>query len=128
MIRVLFFLALCLPGLAWGQQPSLPTPLHGCGTMSVTTASQAVTTANITLCPNSPAFPAGPLGVPLRIEVQQNSSVGAYVCWLGGTCTTVGEFTAPGVSNVKGVQFLNIATQPPTIITATGTAVIYVEW
>ena len=103
-------------------------PFSGQGTMSVTTASQAVTSANVTKAPNSSAFPTSglPLGV-LRLKMQAGASGQLAVCWQGGTCTTsVGELLAADESRI--VTLPVFSANPPTLIASTGTIAVEVEW
>ena len=109
---------------------TLGPPTNGYGTMSVTTASTTISSANITLGPNSAAFPttAGfPFG--LTVTVQGNSAAGVSFCPLGGTATaTNGLVLTAGQSVTKDLRALTLATQPPSIIALTGMATVYIEW
>ena len=109
-------------------QVTIPPPFIGQGTMSVTTSSQAVSSANVTKAPNSGAFPTSvlPLGV-LRIKQQAGTSGNLAVCWQGGTCTTsVGELLTADESRI--VTLPVFSANPPTLIASTGTITVEVEW
>ena len=128
--RSIVFLGLFAPCIAMAQSIILPPAVSGQGTMSVGTTSTAVSSANITLAPNSGGFPGKnlPAGY-IRVKLQSTATANITVCWLGGTCTaTNGEVLAPGESTTKGLQFLNLSGQTPTIIAASGTQPVEVEW
>lgn len=125
-MRKLLFLALLVPFAAHAQSyvVTTPIPFSGQGVMSVTTASQAVATANVTKAPNSIGFPVTvlPVGV-LRVK----AAAAISVCWQGGTCTaTNGELLAAGESRIVALQAFS--TTPPTMIAVTGTVAVEVEW
>lgn len=130
MKRALCIIGMFLPCAAMAQAVILPPAVSGQGTMSVGTTSTAVTTANLTLAPNSGSFPGKnlPTGY-IRIKLQGTATANVTVCWLGGICTaTNGEVLMPGESSTKGLQFLNLGAQTPTIISASGTQPVEVEW
>jgi hypothetical protein len=126
----LFLLAIGLGTTAARAQPAniQPAPLHGCGTIAVPTSSTAINSATITLCANAQVFPPGQLVVPLKVKVQALSPSAVYLCKQGGTCSTTGELVVAGESVTTNLNAQNIATQPPTIIGVTGTAIVYLEW
>jgi hypothetical protein len=126
----LFLLAIGVGTTAAHAQPAniQPAPMHGCGTMAVPTSSTAINSANITLCINAQAFPGAQLVIPLKVKVQGLSPSAVYLCKQGGTCATTGEFLATGESVTVNLNSQNIGTQPPTIIGASGTAIVYLEW
>ena len=115
------------PGAARADVAILPPTLHGCGIVTLTSASTPIVAANVTLCANSAPFPTGVMGFPMTAKNLATSGGIATVCWLGGLCGTVGEILAVGEGSQKGVQFLNVAVQPPTATAALG-ASLYVEW
>jgi hypothetical protein len=114
---------------AYAQTQVYPPPLSGLGTITATTSSQSINTANVTVSTNSGAFPSAnlPRGY-LRLKVLQSQAAAVTVCWLGGTCSALaGEVIAIGEAVTKSISW-NIGTQPPTIISASGSVVVEVEW
>ena len=103
-------------------------PFSGQGVMSVTTTSQVVSSANVTLAPNSIAFPAAGLPIELlRVKLQPGASANLSVCWRGGTATaTNGELLSADESRI--VALPAFATNPPTMISVSGTVAVEVEW
>lgn len=129
---ILAALALLAAPAAWGQsaQPVnvYPPFLAGQGTMTATGSSQPISSANVTLTTNSPAFPTGQ-SVNGYLRVKNAGTSAVYVCWLGGTCaSSSGEPVAAGEAVTKGIRFLNFGTTPPSVIAGTGPQAIEVEW
>lgn len=130
MSRILLLLALFGVPIAANAQVNYPLspPFAGQGIMSVTTASQAVASANVTKAPNSIGFPSSvlPLGV-LRVKIQAGAAASVSVCWQGGTCTAAnGELMAADESRI--VTLSTFSANPPTMIAASGTVSVEVEW
>jgi hypothetical protein len=128
-MRRLWLLAfLLLPGETMAQNWIAPPPFSGQGTVSVTTASKAISAANVTATTNSSAFPASRLPNAV-LRVKNGGAVTAYICWLGGTCTSaVGEPIAAGEAITKRLGALNLSTTPPTAIAASSTVTLEIEW
>jgi hypothetical protein len=131
MLRFLIILALlALPAGSRAQTVIWPAPVHGCGTITATVASAAISAATLTLCTNSPAFPgpSGTISVPIKFKVQGAATAGVYICKFGGTCTAAsGEMLGVGESATLGVQNLN-ATPSISILAVSGSQPVYVEW
>lgn len=115
------------PGIATGITAIVPTTIRGQGNFTASTSSTAIN-ASLSRTVNANPFPTAALGGTITLEPQANASVGAYVCWQGGTCTAaIGEYLAPGQSRTVSLPGQNMTTQPPTVI-STGTPVIVVLW
>lgn len=103
---------------------SLPPPLNGYGTLSVSTSSVAIST--LTKGPSSLNYPTGALPssyITIRNSVSSASIL--YVCWFGGTCTSsVGEPIAIGETAVRN---LGGSTVSPTVISG-GTSTLIAGW
>lgn len=126
--RIWLLLFLLLPGGALAQTWVAPPPLSGQGTVSVTTASKAISSANVAATTNSPAFPASRLPNAL-LRVKNAGAVSAYICWLGGICTSSnGEPIAAGEAITKRLGALNLSSTPPTAIAASSTVTLEIEW
>ena len=126
MRRLLLAALVMMPVSAEAQLPGINTPiaaplLMGCATMTVTTSSAQITSANVTLCQNS-KFPTA--SMQLYVNVQGSSANPVYLCPLGGTCTTVGMLLGVGQGVTKSLNWL---VQPPSVV-STGTATLYLEW
>lgn len=122
--------ALMFPIAASAQTLIAPVPFAGQGTMTVTTASQTVSGANVTLTTaNSVAFPPTGVSLPtgmLRVKLQVGASGNLTVCWRGGTCTaTNGEVLAAG--EARTVSLPSFAGLPPTMFGSASVAV-ELEW
>ena len=114
---------------AWAQTNSVPPFLGGQGTMALTSASQTINTANVTVTGASGPFPASRLPHQyLTVKVQGASTISVAVCWLGGTCTMAsGEVIAGGETQTRNIS-ASFAANPPTIIASTGTPTVTLEW
>lgn len=106
-----------------------PVPFAGQGIMTVTSASQAVSVANVTTAPNSSVFPPSNAPLPtglMRVKLQFTATANLTVCWRGGTCTaTNGEVLAPGESRVVAVPTFSIN---PVTMFASSSVSVEVEW
>lgn len=106
-----------------------PAPLSGQGAATTTANTSTAVNGALTTTANSAAFPTGtlPNGI-ITIEPEGTASTGAYVCWLGGTCSAaVGEYLAPGQSVTVALPTQSMATQPPTLFSTAAIAVV-VKW
>jgi hypothetical protein len=112
---------------AFAQTAIVPATIHGCGTVTATAASAAITAA-VTLCPNSPPLPGGGSStIALKVKVQGNATAGVYVCKFGGACTTSGELLLAGESGTFGIN-RDINAGPPTVLAVSGSQPVYLEW
>jgi hypothetical protein len=124
-VRYLIFLAALLLSVSAQAEvtPIVPPPVHGCGTMAVTTSSQYINAANITLCTGSAPFPTAGYPIQLTVHNEGNSSSAITLCPLG-SCG-VGEYIETGRAIQKT---LSVVAWPPSLIGVTGTATAYLEW
>lgn len=122
--------ALAAAGPAWAQAPTIVSPAatSGFGTVSVSTSSIALST--VTLGPSSAAFPVG--GLPNQQIAVSNSPASAgiaYLCPLGGTCTTANGL--PLAVGERRTLYLKAAASgqltSPTVI-AVSTATVVADW
>jgi hypothetical protein len=124
----------CLPFVAHAQggpptQHIAPEGFGGQGIFSVPAASTTLAAAGVTLSPGSQAFPAANQPLPARdlVSVANQGSQNAGICWHGGTCTIVNSYLLlPGAS--RTVELPDFRATPPTMICASGTCPIEVEW
>lgn len=118
---ILSLAALLAAGAALAQTVTVPQPVTGFGTLSVTNASALLST--LTAGVNSPAWPAGTAGTMIYVINSPGSAGLLYLCPLGGTCTA-----AAGIPIAVGAAFgCNRCVPAMTVIAAT-TATAIAQW
>jgi hypothetical protein len=123
---VAFGLALfCAPLAAEAQTAIMPLNTQGCATMQLTTASKAISAANVTVLPNS-AYPGSNFGLSFYVEADYSNTQNIIFCPMGGTCSiSAGVTMGAGGSRTMRIPFV---TTPPTVIAASGTQQVFVCW
>jgi hypothetical protein len=124
----------CLPLVAHAQggpptQHIAPEGFGGQGIFSVPAASTTLAAAGVTISPASVAFPAANQPLPSRdlLYVANQGSQNVGICWRGGTCTISNSYLLlPGASRM--VELPDFRATPPTMISASGTVTVEVEW
>jgi hypothetical protein len=123
---------LLLPSLAFAQ-PAVthiaPLGTAGQGILTATTTSQSMVAANVTTSPGSVVFPAASAPLPNRDQlfIANQGAVNVSICWHGGTATATNCYVlAAGAS--RTVELPDFAAVRPSIIAASSTAAVELEW
>lgn len=112
--------ALFLAGGAFAQQATVPPRISGYGTLSVSNSSVLLST--MTVGPNSKVWP--PNQIPMIFVSNASDSAGiAYVCPLGGTCSSTVGIPIP----TGGAYGFAGASSSMTVIAASSATVI-AQW